>query len=140
MAATNFNRLRAYARMKGAKVERTGVSACWDRSTRTIHIPSRLRGRDALYTLLHEIGHVLVDLSGRFDSVDTYVHADARSWRGRAWCVAEEWEAWEAGKNLAERMGIRFDAADYDRYAATYLAGYVHEAGTAPFRNATVGA
>lgn len=130
MAATHFNRLRAHARSKGAAVSRKGVSACWDRTTRTIHIPARLRGRDALYTLMHELGHVLVDLGGRFDDMDAVVDETGPTWRGRAWAVAEEWEAWEAGKAAAARLGIAIDSSDYDRYAATYIAGYVHTAGT----------
>lgn len=132
MAATHFNRLRTYARSKGAAVSRTGVSACWHRDTQTIHIPARLRGRDALYTLLHELGHVLVDRGGRFDNVDAYMSETGPTWRGRAWAVAEEWEAWEAGKAAAARVGVPIDSLDYDRYAASYVAGYVHTAGVEP--------
>ena len=136
MAATNFSKLRAYAHAKGVEVERSGTYACWDRSTRKIHIPRAVRGRDAVYTLMHEIGHVLVDENGKFD-VDVEVHEHAPTWRGRTLCVIEEWEAWEAGRRLAARLGIVISDEHYRRYAASYVAGYVHAAGASPFGQRT---
>lgn len=133
MAATNFDRLRAFARSRGVHVRRDHTPACWDRSERAIYIPKRLKGRDAVYVLLHEIGHMLVDASGRFDDVTVHVHEHARSWRGRALCVAEEWAAWDRGRRLARRLGISIDPVAYDNCAAQYLASYVHTAGTTPF-------
>ncbi len=132
MAATHFDRVRGYARSKGVKVLRAGRSACLVRAERTIYVPKVLRGRDALWTLLHEMGHVLVDDAGTHDR-DMYVDVDAPSWAGRAFCVTEEWDAWGRGKKLAAQLGIHVDANAYDNYAAAYIAGYIHTAATAPF-------
>lgn len=132
MAATHFDRLRAFARSKGVAVRREGRTAYLLRAERTIYIPKSLRGTNALWTLLHEVGHVLVDDSGSYDR-DVYVDVNAPTWRGRAFCVVEEWEAWQRGKRLAAQMGIPVDANAYDNYAASYIAGYVCEAATAPF-------
>ncbi len=132
MAASHFDRLRAFARAKGVHIRRGSTYACWDRVERIIHIPLRLRGRDATYTLLHELGHVLVDASGRFD-LNVYIHEHARSWEGRALCVAEEWAAWERGKKLAGALGIPISSEGYDRFAAAHVASYVHAAGSTPF-------
>ena len=42
--------------------------------------------------------------------------------------IAEEWDAWKRGFNLANRLGIELDKEDYYNYASRWVMTYIRKA------------
>lgn len=111
----------------------------WLRSKKTIRLNRRLRPREQFHTLLHEAGHVLVDLStanhtdGKYacgyekvtDLKDPAQRRYNTTFRHRIDVLAEEIDAWHAGKKLAKRLGLHIDTEAYDDSRARALKTYV---------------
>jgi hypothetical protein len=87
-----------------------------------------------LYTALHECGHVVVGNSGtykkEFKSITIGDQYDSRHYRSNIYRykkLKEEMDAWEEGKKLAKKLGIRINKADYDKYASKWFMTYVRD-------------
>lgn len=74
--------------------------------------------RTRLYMLLHECGHALIDSGQGY-----LAHFTPES--ERLDIVAEEIEAWNRGRRLAYRLGLRIDAAAFRRLRKRCLRSYV---------------
>lgn len=102
---------------------------------RTVWIDTRRHPETRCYTLLHELGHVLVRRRwAEFSEPHpTYLrHPDAEphprhraSPAFRVGLVSEELEAWRRGRRLARRLGMRVDDAKWEREQCAALLGYV---------------
>ena len=103
--------------------------------SKTIHINSACHPETKFYTLLHEVGHILVrkdwkrfskNYPNYLDGPDAGV--DGRRERRKSYrigVIAEEIEAWKRGRAFAERNDLYIDVYKYDHDANTALMGYV---------------
>jgi hypothetical protein len=89
--------------------ELDGISGMFVPSEMTIYMDARLKGRDRVNYLLHELGHASIHIDGltrdRFNVFDT----DATTPRERLTLVEEEFEAWHRGRAIARHAGIKLD-------------------------------
>jgi len=135
--ARQFSRLVELANQWGYDVELE--SGADDRvemgDARTVWIDSTRHPETRCYTLLHELGHILVRRRWTEFSEPhpTYLHhpdaepaARHRSTPAfRVGLVAEELEAWRRGRRLARRMGMRVDDTKWEREQSSALLGYI---------------
>ena len=90
----------------------------------------RLKPENQIYSILHECGHLIIQNSACYDQrykIQTEALEDGRKKRSLRWRInflKEEFEAWDKGKQLAEKLGIEIDLDEYDRYAARWLKTY----------------
>jgi len=102
---------------------------------KTIYINSATHPETKFYTLLHEVGHVLIRKDWkRFAkhypnyTVDPNEPHDSRRERRKSYRIgmlAEEIEAWKRGRNFADRHQLYVDPLKYDADANAALMTYV---------------
>lgn len=102
---------------------------------KTIHINSTTHPETKFYTLLHEVGHIVIRRGWRkfalsypnyLDSPDAAV--DGRRERRKSYrvgLIAEEIEAWRRGRAWAEKRGMYVDIFKYDTDASSALMTYI---------------
>lgn len=94
-----------------------------------IRVNGRTRPEHQLYILVHECGHHLI---GSRERDERYGHGynaeepgDKRTLLHRVDVVDEEFEAWDRGRKLAARLGVRLDKEAFHKARATYLKSYM---------------
>jgi hypothetical protein len=102
---------------------------------REVLINSRSHPETRFYTILHEIGHIMVaENSDQFSAeVPMYVHSadvpdDGRRERGKAYrvsLIAEEIEAWKLGRRFATTMGLWINNEKYNKHMTDALISYI---------------
>jgi hypothetical protein len=102
---------------------------------KTISINSSCHPETKFYTLLHEIGHILIrrdwkrfskDYPNYLDGPDAAV--DGRRERRKSYrigLIAEEIEAWKRGRKFADRNQLYVDPLKYDTDANSALMSYI---------------
>ena len=102
---------------------------------KTVHINSACHPETKFYTLLHEVGHIMIRRGWRkfalsypnyLDSPDAAV--DGRRERRKSYrvgLIAEEIEAWKRGREWAEKKGMYVDIFKYDTDASSALMTYI---------------
>ncbi len=100
-----------------------------------VYINSRNWPETRFYTILHELGHIMVWAnSHRFRAVvPMYVHSpdvstDGRTERGKAYrvsLIAEEIEAWKIGRKFAVAQGLWVDRKKYDKHMTEAVMTYI---------------
>tara|TARA_B100000214_G_scaffold134825_1_gene95912 strand:- start:602 stop:1063 length:462 start_codon:yes stop_codon:yes gene_type:complete len=104
--------------------------------TRTIFINSRNHPENKFYTLLHEIGHILVGEDWPTFQADhpMYVHSpegaplDGRHERSHAYrvsLISEEIEAWKRGRRFANSLSLYIDNDKYDKHMTLNVMSYI---------------
>lgn len=106
-----------------------------DLGAKTVHVNSACHPETKFYTLLHEVGHILIRKDWKrfsmaypnyLDSPDGAV--DGRRQRRKTYrigLIAEEIEAWKRGRAWAERQGMYIDMFKYDSDANSALMSYI---------------
>ena len=99
----------------------------------TVYIDSRKHPESRFYTLLHELGHVIIHEDGveEFESDHpVYVHAaDRRTYRskaGRVSLIAEEIEAWKRGRWIAREEELYINDVKYDKQMTESVITYIN--------------
>ncbi len=102
---------------------------------REVHINSRQHPETRFYTILHELGHIMVAENSDTFSADVpmYVHShtmpnDGRRERGKAYrvsLVAEEIEAWKLGRRFAIAQGLWVDNEKYNKHMTDAVMSYI---------------
>ncbi len=101
----------------------------WDE--KIVSITSTLSRKYKLYSLLHEVGHVILyskDYMKNYKSVNTgenIDHRHAQSLVFRVKKIDEEMSAWKRGYSLSKKLGIRISRKAYDKYAAKFIFTYI---------------
>ena len=94
-----------------------------------IFINSNYHWRDRLITLIHESGHVLLELEdGLVKSMKSNTTAYTEVIRSRKQLISllnEEITAWNLGKNLASDLNIRFDQSRLDEVSTNCILSYI---------------
>ncbi len=96
---------------------------------KTIKINGRLRPEQQLYVLVHECGHHLIGSREKDDRYGQGYNADdpgeKRTLHHRVDVVDEEFEAWDRGRKLAGRLGVKLDRKAFHKARAGYLKSYM---------------
>ena len=109
--------------------------------SRLVFINSRNHPENKFYTLLHEIGHILVGEDWPTFQADhpMYVHSpegpllDGRHERSHAYrvsLVSEEIEAWKRGRRFAQSLSLYIDNEKYDKHMTLNIMSYIQWAAT----------
>jgi len=110
---------------------------------RCIYINSRKHPETKFYTLLHELGHVLVAMDWvNFNSDHPmYVHSpgepyDGRKARSKSYrvsLISEEIEAWRLGRRFAKSLGLHINDSKYDKSMTEAIMSYINWASDGPW-------
>lgn len=100
--------------------------------TKVITICSRSKPINQVYSLLHELGHLIIwrnedKYKVRFPNSSKAAN-DARFAKSKVYYmeeVHEEIEAWKEGERLAKVMVPDFNIENYNKYAAKWVYGYM---------------
>ena len=101
----------------------------------TIYINSRCHPETRFYTILHEIGHILIsEQSEEFTkNHPMYVHASGCSARSsgayKVSLIAEEIEAWKKGRQFGKALGLYIDDGKYNKHMTESVMSYIYWAG-----------
>jgi len=130
-----FNFLKLFLDKKyGVKVTQvSGAEDAWYPAIKKIIINNDLQWRERLLALIHESGHVQIDLeadtvknmkcTGSFSS-----YTDSNNVRSKKQLVHvlnEELMAWNLGKNLAVNLNIQFDNHRLEEITTRCIMSYV---------------
>lgn len=104
-----------------------------DLDEKIIGINSRLGINKRTFDLAHECGHILINEAPSFKKKYPIHYAlstkkDKRlkdSKQGQVEEIKEEIEAWDKGKDLLNRLKIRFDEKEFDKRAAKCIFTYI---------------
>ena len=117
----NFVIVKDWAIKKGYSVETSANcedEVCFD--TKKIMINSRQSLKNMVYSILHEAGHILIDINTESflnrASIYPPIIEDKRKTKSvkyRVSLISEELEAWRRGFLLSKRLGIKIDKEDY---------------------------
>ena len=91
-----------------------------------ISINSRQNLRYQLHTLLHEAGHALIrSRKDKFEKEYPGLKKRNNSVERKLDTLKEEFQAWDRGKKLADRLGLDLDEAWWRRHKKNCLYDYV---------------
>tara|TARA_Y100001937_G_C6938466_1_gene249235 strand:+ start:140 stop:586 length:447 start_codon:yes stop_codon:yes gene_type:complete len=104
-------------------------------SDRYVYINSRNHPETKFYTLLHELGHVLISMNWAQFKLDhpMYVHSpdtpiDGRRQRAKSYrvsLVSEEIEAWKLGRRFAKSLNMCINDKKYDKHMTEAVMSYI---------------
>lgn len=133
IAVDGLEKVTAWAKKKHITVEFIRISVGrFHSQSRRIEISTHLQPEVQLHTLLHELGHFLIEDLGpdvvayRFPNGYRKIDNEepGRNLLHKVDVLAEEFEAWERGRELAKDLDIVIDREAYDRTRAKYLQTY----------------
>jgi len=100
-----------------------------DLEDKVIQIHTGHKPEIQLYTLLHEIGHVLIHNRGARVYHDQVGFAQcefsAKSMTKKIGETEEEYEAWKLGYLQARKLGLKIDRHKFERLKATWISTYL---------------
>jgi hypothetical protein len=115
--------------------ERKKIEVVFDRNPngaiegKRVRVNGRTRPEHQLYILVHECGHHLIGTRERDERYGWGYNADEphekRTLLHRVDVVDEEFEAWDRGRKLAARLGVKLDKEAFQRARASYLKTYM---------------
>jgi hypothetical protein len=120
-----------WAKAQGYSVRfgKTAVGGEVDSEEKSILINCHLSPENQVYNLAHECGHILIGEREKDQRYGMGYNADEPNEKKtlvhRIDVVDEEFEAWDRGRKLAGRLGIRIDKKLFDRARATYIKTYM---------------
>lgn len=100
--------------------------------TRRVEVSTHLPVETQLHVLLHELGHFLIEEDGETSMLHRFPNGyykvtndlPGRGILHKVDVIAEEFEAWERGRRLAEDLGVALERSSYDQTRARYLQSY----------------
>ena len=102
---------------------------------RAVHINSRCHPETRFYTILHELGHIMVAENSEAFSAEhpMYVHSsdiptDGRRERSKAYrvsLISEEIESWKIGRRFAANQGLWIDNEKYNKHMTEAIISYI---------------
>lgn len=129
---SQIEKLSKYARRKGynvsiLKLSNDQGSICFH--YKQIVIPSTITKERQFYTLLHELGHYLINV----EHIEEYSKGFGRQYKkfskkSLTFLVAEieeELEAWRLGYNLGKRMRLRINRDKFEIFKASLVMTYM---------------
>lgn len=108
---------------------KTANGGVLDTEKKSILINCHLSPESQVYNLAHECGHVLIGDRPKDERFGMGYNTDDPNERKtlvhRIDVVDEEFEAWERGRKLAGRLGVRIDKKIFHRARARYIKTYM---------------
>lgn len=101
----------------------------------TVFIDSRCHPETRFYTILHEIGHILISQQEDVfkSNHPMYVHASGCRARSsgayKVSLIAEEIEAWKMGRQFGKSLGLYIDDNKYNKHMTESVMSYITWAG-----------
>ena len=120
-----------WARSQGYSVRfgKTAAGGEVDSEEKTILINCQLSPENQVYNLAHECGHILIGEREKDQRFGMGYNADEpnekKTLHHRIDVVDEEFEAWDRGRKLAGRLGIRIDKKLFHQARARYIKTYM---------------
>ena len=120
-----------WAKQQGYRVTfgRTSHGGEVDSESKTILISHQLSPENQVYNLAHECGHILIGDREKDQRFGMGYNADdpneKKTLVHKIDVVDEEFEAWDWGRKLAGRLGIRIDKKQFHRARAKYIKTYM---------------
>lgn len=100
-----------------------------DSETKTLSISSSCSPEGQFYIAAHECGHLLIGDRKKTERFGMGYNADEpnekKTLHHRIDVIDEEFEAWERGRKLAGRLGIRIDKKRFHQFRSQYLKTYM---------------
>jgi hypothetical protein len=109
------------------------IEDCVEFTEQIVYINSRNHPENRFYTMLHELGHVIIGEDEVAFEADNpmYVHsksrenASPRSHAYRVSLISEEIEAWKQGRRFAKALGFYVDDNKYNKHMTKYVMTYI---------------
>jgi hypothetical protein len=102
---------------------------CYDPVDNTIRYCIRLKGDNLTYTILHEVGHAIQFLSGKFNEHYRFTESKEIPSKHKDlyiyYTISCEYDAWERGKLIADKYKLSVDSTRYYKYAAKFTKQYI---------------
>ena len=120
-----------WARKQGFSVKfgRTAKGGLLDTEDKSILINSQLSPENQFYSLVHEGGPILIGEREKDQRFGMGYNADEPNEKKtlvhRIDVVDEEFEAWDRGRKLARRLGVRVDQKRFQQHRAAYIKTYM---------------
>lgn len=101
----------------------------YDANTKTITVSGRASPESQLFILLHEVGHHLIDTCGtsraRCSKGYSLPGTNDNSMHFKVDTIEEEFEAWDRGRRLAKRLGIKLNSEKFNAYKVSSIKSYL---------------
>lgn len=100
-----------------------------DSENKSLKISSGRSAERQFYIITHECGHILIGDRSKDERFGMGYNTDdpneKKTLHHRLDVIDEEFEAWERGRKLAGRLGIRIDKKRFHKFRAQYLKTYL---------------
>jgi len=100
-----------------------------DSESKTLKVSSHLSPERQFYIAVHECGHLLIGDRKKTERFGMGYNADdpneKKTFHHRIDVIDEEFEAWDRGRKLAGRLGVRIDKKRFHKFRAEYLKTYL---------------
>jgi len=128
----NMFKIKSWCEKNGLSVQSSGERAEYDPGEKVVCYYDKTRKRKRIYELLHECGHYLVEKNSLNKGDKRYSKQleslyDGRkeySLEYRIEVLREEFDAWERGWRLGERLGLNIDYWCYKKFMTESIASY----------------
>lgn len=128
----NVKKIREWCERNGLSIQSNDERAEYDPVERVVCYYKKTGKRKRVYELLHECGHYLVEKNSLIKGDKRY-SKQIESWvdgrkeyslEYRVEVLREEFDAWERGWNLGERLGLNIDYWSYKKFMTESIASY----------------
>lgn len=125
----SLKKIEEWLNKKGFSLVLMGNTFDWmDFYNKDVYISTRQSKENQLYGLLHECGHVLIQSSPKYENRYPVINKTNKKLRStnnfKLEILKEEIEAWDRGKQLAKRLGIKINEKKFDKLSVKCLKSY----------------
>ena len=109
-------------------IQKKGQNDTWDPNEGVIKLNKNLKYRERLFSLLHELGHVIIDSSIKFEKPICFnkkYPENIKSKNMLVHTINEEILAWNKGKEAASLLNIKYNENDLDEYMTKCIMSYI---------------
>lgn len=108
--------------------QEAGQDDTWEPNEGVIKINKNLKYRERLFSLLHELGHVIIDSSVKFEKPICFnkIYPEIiKSKNMLIHTINEEVLAWNKGKEVATLLNFKYNENDLDEYMTKCIMSYI---------------
>lgn len=127
----SLKKIEEWLNKKGFSLVLMGNTFDWmDFYNKDVYISTRQSKENQLYGLLHECGHILIQSSPKYENHYPVINKTNKNKNLRLTnnfkleTLKEEIEAWDRGKKLAKRLGIKINEEKFDKLSVECLKSY----------------
>ncbi len=129
-AENQLRRILDYADAFGVTVTFKRSSSMYIPEIKTINIASWLMTQSRVYILLHELGHWAADCDENHERMHpwgewTRPEAMKNTVAAHVALIAEEIDAWQRGRSLADALGLQLDIKEFEIIKGKFIITYI---------------